>query len=83
MELHTSVTSQEPRHAARALRKFLTKTRKHVDRSVLGSVLREILGDHSPELKAQLEAFVAQVRVVLCLSLLCVHVSNAGFPWNV
>lgn len=64
-ELNASVASKESRHAARAVRKFLTKTRKHVDRNVLTSIFEEFLvGDHAP-LKDQLGAYVSKVSAVL------------------
>jgi len=60
-ELNTSVITKEPRLVSRAVRKFLTKTRKHVDSTVLTLALHEIFADNHASLANQLHQFIAHL----------------------
>ena len=61
LEINKSVVSKEPRHSARALRKFFTKTRRHINRNVLTATVDEVLANEN-ELKAKLHSYVSKVR---------------------
>merc|ERR1711879_598934 len=60
LEINKSVVSKEPRHSARALRKFFTKTRRHINRNVLTATVDEVLANEN-ELKAQLHSYVSKL----------------------
>jgi transcription termination factor NusB len=61
LEINKSVVSKEPRHSARALRKFFTKTRRHINRNVFTATVDEVLANEN-ELKAKLHSYVSKVR---------------------
>ncbi|ELR18187.1 proteasome (prosome, macropain) 26S subunit, non ATPase, 32, putative [Acanthamoeba castellanii str. Neff] len=60
LEINKSVVSKEPRHSARALRKFFTKTRRHINRNVLTATVDEVLANEN-ELKAKLHSYVSKL----------------------
>jgi adenine C2-methylase RlmN of 23S rRNA A2503 and tRNA A37 len=61
LEINKSVTSKEPRHSSRALRKFFTKTRRHINRNVLTSAIDDVLANEN-ELRNNLHSFISKVR---------------------
>jgi len=59
-EINKAVISKEARNVARALRKFFTKTRKHINRTILTPAIKDALANEK-ELESQLQSYISRV----------------------
>jgi 26S proteasome regulatory subunit N3 len=59
-EINKAVISKEARNVARALRKFFTKTRKHINRTILTPAIKDALANEK-ELESQLQSYISRL----------------------